>query len=493
MARRTTGSNATSVLGVRPGDGRKLLHFGRECAQGDVPPVGVAAESAADVAVAVAFATAHNIRVAVKSSGHDIQGRSTAASSLLIWMARMRNVTVLESFAACEGDAPVAAVSAAPGDSYGELYALLDPERIVVGGSARTVSAAGGHLLGGGHSFVSPHFGLAVDNILSAEVVLANATVVRASACENSDLFWALRGGGGASFGVLTGVVHRLHNTPTAVSGVFFEVALLQGLTSANMWLDGALALTPALLDASVNVGGGVFGGYHNVVPVDSSPGVFVWESIWNFNSTVDNMRASLAGFRALVASQPLHFVLVNESYAAYDSFEQWHSSFDPPDTGDRTGSDSTIGCRFVPLSFARDPSLRANASAALTSVLQYVPLLGHLVAGGAVAAFDRDSTQTSVSPAWRDAVWHECIGAGWGLSANISAQDSVIAGVSELTETWRALLTPSGAYFNEADLLEPLWEESFFGSANYARLQMIKKDVDPNGVFSCWHCVELP
>jgi FAD/FMN-containing dehydrogenase len=474
--------------------GANCYTLGEVCAQGDVPPVGVAAESAADVAAAIAFATLHNIHVVIKSTGHDIQGRSTAPDSLLIWTAHMRNITIHDSYMACTGDTPIAAVSVAPGNSYGELYALLDPSKILVGGSARTVSAAGGHVLGGGHSFISPHFGLAVDNVLSAEVVLANASIVRASACENSDLFWALRGGGGGSFGILTEITHKLHDTPPAVSGVFFEVALLQGLTSVSLWLDGALALTPALLNASSNAGGGLFGGYHNVFPVDSSPGVFVWESIWNFNSTTDNMRTSLAGFRALVASQPAHFYLVNESYASFASFEQWHSSFDPPATGDRTGTDSTIGCRFIPKSYALDPALRANATYALTAVLQYLPsLLGHLVAGGAVAAFDRDSKQTSVTPAWRDAVWHECIGGGWDSSANITVRDSIITGVSQLTGYWRDFIPDSGAYFNEADLLEPNWQESFFGLNNYARLQAIKKTVDPNGIFNCWHCVELP
>ena len=89
------------------------------------------------------------------------------------------------------------------------------------------------------------------------------------------------------------------------------------------------------------------------------------------------------------MASQPSHFYLVNETYSSYRSWEAWHESFDPVASGDRTGSDSTIGCRFVPLQNVLDPLLRANASAALAAVLEYVPLLGHLVAGGAVAAYD--------------------------------------------------------------------------------------------------------
>jgi len=292
---------------------------------------------------------------------------------------------------------------------------------------------------------------------------------------------------------VLTEVTHRTHKTPPAITGIIFEVALLQGVTSADIWINGALALTPALLNTSLNVGGGIFGGYHNVQPVATSPGVFVWISIWGYNGTVDDTRASLAGFRSLVASQPSHFYLVNETYSSYRSWEAWHESFDPVASGDRTGSDSTIGCRFVPLQNVLDPLLRANASAALAAVLEYVPLLGHLVAGGVVAAYDRTSQLTSVTPAWRDAVWHMCLGAGWDTqTANITVQNSVIAGISELTGNLRSLIpNNSGAYFNEADLLEPNWQESFFGIENYKRLQMIKTSVDPEWIFSCWHCVE--
>lgn len=476
-ADRETGANCYTPGGV--------------CSQGDVPPMGVAAETAQDVALALSFAASHNLQIVIKATGHDIQGRSTAANSFLIWTARLKNITFHEAYIACEGDVPSEAISAGPGDSYGELYALLDPSYIVVGGSARTVSAAGGHVLGGGHSFISPHYGLAADNILSAVVVLANSSIVRASSCENPDLFWALRGGGGGSFGVLTEVTHKIHKTPSVITGIIFEVALLQGIVSVDMWLNGALALSPSLLNTSTTIGGGIFGGYHNVQPVASSPGLYVWIAIFGYNGTVDDTKSSLSGFRALVASQPSHFYLVNESYTPFNSWESWHQSFDPIDTGDRTGSDSTIGCRFVPLQSALDPVLRANASAALASLVNYVPLLGHLVAGGAVAAFDRDSTQTSVTPAWRDAVWHMCIGAGFDSSANITTQNNVIMGVSELTGALREAIPNSGAYFNEADLLEPDWQESFFGIDNYKRLQLIKKSVDPNGLFNCWHCVE--
>jgi FAD/FMN-containing dehydrogenase len=474
--------------------GANCFTLGAPCLQGNVPPVGVAAASAADVAAALLFASTHNIRVAVKASGHEIQGRSTAAGALLVWLRGLKGFAVQPAFAACPGDAPGPAVSAGPGDSYGDLYAALDPLYTVVGGSARTVSAAGGHLLSGGHSFASPHYGLAADNLLQVEAVLANGTIVRASECENSDLFWALRGGGGGSFAVVTRATHRVHPTPpTGVAGVVLEVLLLQGLASVRLWTEGALALSPALTNVSANAGRGLFGGYFNVEPVATN--TYLFAAFWGFNGTTTDAQASLAGFLALAASEPAHFQVYNFSVVQYASFEQWHSSFDPVATGDRTGQPSTIGCRFVPLAAALDPQLRENASLALTEVAQYAPLLGHLVVGGAVAQFDRNSSRTSVTPAWRDAVWHMCLGAGWDMNATIAAQQEVFAGVSSLTSGWRAAFPnpQSGAYFSESDFLEPDWQASLFGAANYARLQSIKATVDPQGVFSCWHCVELP
>ena len=78
----------------------------------------------------------------------------------------------------------------------GEVTDAADAARVnVVGGSEISVSACGGYTLGGGHSWSGPAYGMAVDNLLSVEAVLANGSVVTASACENADLFWALRGG----------------------------------------------------------------------------------------------------------------------------------------------------------------------------------------------------------------------------------------------------------------------------------------------------------
>lgn len=86
---------------------------GQPCEQGNIPTVGVAAKSPADVSAALAFASAHNIRVAVKASGHDYQGRSTAAGALLVWLHGMAAITVDEAYSGCScAQPPCPAVTA---------------------------------------------------------------------------------------------------------------------------------------------------------------------------------------------------------------------------------------------------------------------------------------------------------------------------------------------------------------------------------------------
>ena len=86
---------------------------------------------------------------------------------------------------------------------------------IIVGGSRFSVGAAGGYPQGGGHSSHSPLYGLAVDNILEIDVVTADGKLLTANKCSNEDIFWALRGGGGGTFGIVTRIIYKAHEPPS--------------------------------------------------------------------------------------------------------------------------------------------------------------------------------------------------------------------------------------------------------------------------------------
>jgi len=114
----------------------------------------------------VQFAQAHDLRVVIKSSGHDYLGRSTTKNSLLLWTAYFKDITFTEHFLVAGADQG-SAVTVGSGVGLKDIYAATKAQsKMFVGGTAATVSAAGGYIQGGGHSGFSPIYGLAADNVL---------------------------------------------------------------------------------------------------------------------------------------------------------------------------------------------------------------------------------------------------------------------------------------------------------------------------------------
>ncbi|HTM20195.1 MAG TPA: FAD-binding protein, partial [Kofleriaceae bacterium] len=185
------------------------------------PAYAVVAHDSADVAAAVRFAGEHHLRLAIKGTGHDYLGRSTAPGSLLIWTHEMRDITVHDGFrpAGCAADRPaLPAVSVGAGTRWLEAYTEVTVKhgRYVQGGGCVSVGAAGGFTQGGGFGSWSKQFGTGAAGMLEAEVVTADGQVLLANDCQNQDLYWALRGGGGGTFGVVTRMTLRTHELPAS-------------------------------------------------------------------------------------------------------------------------------------------------------------------------------------------------------------------------------------------------------------------------------------
>src|SRR5262245_47237932 len=178
----------------------------------------VAARNAHHVAAAVNFARDHNLRLVVKGAGHSYLGTSNAPDSLLVWTRAMNQVTLHDAFVGqgCEGKlAPVPAVTAESGAVWIDLYNAVTAKggRYVQGGGCADVGVAGLVQSGGFGSF-SKGFGSSAASLLEAEIVTADGAIRIANACRNPDLFWAIKGGGGGSWGVVTRVTLRTHNLP---------------------------------------------------------------------------------------------------------------------------------------------------------------------------------------------------------------------------------------------------------------------------------------
>lgn len=460
------------------------------CELGNIPPFAVRAATTADAQAALAFAVRHNVRVVVKSSGHEYQGRSAGAGALLLWTHALTGLAFDAAFAACPAQPPVPAVTTAPGVSFGEVYALADAHRVeVVGGSEISVSSCGGYTLGGGHSWMGPAHGMAVDNALRFTVVLANGTAVAASTCENPDLFWALRGGGGGNIGVVTSCTYRAHPfSPAGAAGAFVTVELLQGRASLAVLLDGWLSFAEHLGDPARSAGV-VVGGYY--IPVlDAPEGTHEHVSfLLGVNGTTAQANAALAPVQAWILAQPAHLSIIGAQVVPFVSLMAFHEAYDAG--SEATGYAGTLGSRLIPAAALRNATTRAAIAQVLTNITFAMGLTGQLVTGGAVRANDPAGDETSITPAWRTTGTHVSFGLAWPSNATAATRDAVFAYVSEMTGMLRDLTPDGGAYWSESDYDEPEWAESFWG-ANVARLRAIKAAVDPTGVFTCHHCLAV-
>ena len=169
------------------------------------PSVYAVAARTQDIAAAVNFARDNNLRLAIKGGGHSYQGTSNAPDSLLIWTRQMHDIEMHDAFVphGCEQVLkPQPAVTVGAGTIGMQAYQAVTTKggKYIQGGGCTTV-CLGGLVQSGGFSTFSRHYSTAAASLLEAEVVTADGQIRIANACSNPDLFWALKGGGGGTFG----------------------------------------------------------------------------------------------------------------------------------------------------------------------------------------------------------------------------------------------------------------------------------------------------
>src|SRR5438093_108483 len=176
------------------------------------PAVIARCSSPADVARVVGFARAQDLPLAVRGGGHNGGGLGSVDDGVVADLSLMRSVSV---------DPGTRTVRVGGGSTWAEVDAATHEHGLAVPCGVISTTGVGGLTLGGGIGHLTRGYGLTVDNLLGAEVVLSDGQLVRASADENAELFWALRGGGG-NFGVVTEFTFRAHPVSDIVGGPTF-------------------------------------------------------------------------------------------------------------------------------------------------------------------------------------------------------------------------------------------------------------------------------
>ena len=159
-----------------------------------------------DVAKTVAFARDHELLVAIRGGGHNGAGLGTCDDGVVIDLSPLKDIEV---------DPQARTVRVGGGCTWGEVDRATNEHGLATPSGIISTTGVGGLTLGGGMGHLTRKCGLSIDNLLEAELVLASGERVRASADENPDLYWAIRGGGG-NFGVVTSFKFRLHEVDTS-------------------------------------------------------------------------------------------------------------------------------------------------------------------------------------------------------------------------------------------------------------------------------------
>ncbi len=171
---------------------------------------------AAEVAEAIAYARDNDLLLAIRGAGHNGAGLGSCDDGLVIDLSPMKAILI---------DPVARTVRVEPGCTQGDVDRATSRYGLAVPAGVVSSTGISGLTLGGGHGYLSRRYGLTIDNLLEAEVVLADGRCVRASPDENPDLLWALKGGGG-NFGVVTSFLFRAHPVTDVYAGpIFWDIA----------------------------------------------------------------------------------------------------------------------------------------------------------------------------------------------------------------------------------------------------------------------------
>jgi len=474
----------------------------------------VAARGTEDVVAAVNFARDNNLRLVVKGGGHSYLGTSNAPDSLLIWTRAMNAITLHDAFIAkgCEGSAAgVPAVSLGAGAIWMHSYDKVTTRggRYVQGGGCGTVGVAG-LVQGGGFGSYSKAYGIAAASLLEAEIVTADGAVRIANGCTNPDLFFALKGGGGGTFGVVTRLTLRTHELPQSFGIVAATIHAFSGtayrrLISRFVAFYGDTLLNPHWGEIVTLRPGNRMDIRMAFQGLDEKEAQALWQPFWHSLAETPEdftflqsplIRSAPARHRwdpeFLRANAPTS-ILSDDRPGAPKENIFWGANLS--EAGHFLyGFESA----WLPASLL-EPGRRDTLIDALASASRQWSVELHFQKGlaGAPPEVIAAARETATNPAVIDAFALAII-AGEGPPAYpglASHAPDMAAARRNAAEIAKAMLElkkaapDAGAYVAESSFFEADWQRAYWGN-NYPRLLEIKKRYDPSGLFVVHHGV---
>ncbi|KAL4955898.1 hypothetical protein BDW69DRAFT_159641 [Aspergillus filifer] len=432
------------------------------CELGNYVSYAVNVSSSDDVVAAIQFAQDNNIRFVIKNTGHDYLGRSTGAGALSVWTHHLDDIEYLDYSDSTYTGPAYKLGSGVQG--YQILEASHAQGHVLVGGECPTVGLAGGYIMGGGHSALSTNFGLGADQTLSFEVVTASGDVVTASRTENTDLYWALSGGGAGNWGVVMSVTVKAFPSEIVSGGtVTFSTANLSESAYIGA-LDHFHRLLPAMIDAGTTV-------IYQILP-----GYFLIKPLTAYNKTSDEVKEILAPFLAELDTMGIQY---SATYTQHDSYYDFYEKYmGPLPNGNLGVGEFTYGGRLLPRSVVE------NNPTDLATAIYNITSQGVVAVGVGLDVSKTNDVDNAIFAPWREAAVTMQIGISYNETApwsQILTEQQTMT--NELVPLLEAVTPGGGTYENESNFLQPNWKEVFFG-ANYDKLAEIKAKWDPSNFF---------
>jgi FAD/FMN-containing dehydrogenase len=399
-----------------------------------------------DVAKVVRFAADGDLLVAVRGGGHNGAGLGTCDEGVVIDLSLLKQIDV---------DPEARTVRVGGGCTWGEVDQATNEHGLATPSGIISTTGVGGLTLGGGLGHLTRNCGLAIDNLLEAEVVLASGDRVRVSADENPDLFWAIRGGGG-NFGVVTSFVFRLHEVATVIGGpTFWPVeAGAEVLAAYRDFLPSA----PRELNG--------FFAFHTVPPAPPFPEEIhlrqVCGVVWCYVGSEDDAAAAMAPLLDAVSEplmhgvQPMPYPALQSAFdGLYPRGDQWYwrAAFVKEIPDEAVGIHARFGSEM--------PTMK--------STMHLYPVDG--------AAHDVSPTDTAWS--YRDATWN-------AVFAGVDPDPGNVDQIRRWSVDYSDALHPYSAGGGYVNMMMDEGPERVRASYrdNYARLARIKRQYDPDNLF---------
>jgi len=441
------------------------LNNGR-CGQGSVSDYYVEVSGADDVQATFAYAKLMGITLSIKNSGHDYSSRSSLRGSLALWTRKLQKLQYSEEYnpEGCYGKQyQHNAITMGAGINFDQIYTFANQHNVTfVGGSSPTVGASGGFAMTGGHGLLSSQFGLGIDRVMEYKIVTPDGVFRTANACQNQDLFWALRGGGGGSYGV---VIESTSKVEPAVSLIFSQILLPQNTNDTGHF-------TQLLMDSAIRWSKEGWGG----------PNGPSFMAMVNPFMNIEAARKSMATISNYAKEQGGTVILER-----HPNFLSVYSKYVAPTANGDVGTATLTTNRLIPNNILNSTNGQAHISKYLSKLASagFSPTI--FATTPAYYKFQPGSTSTT--PAWRDSTWMITTETSWAWNSTVDEKKKVVKTLKTITKDLEKLAPSSGAYISEADPWTEDWQMAWWGD-NYDKLLRLKKKYDPHNLLMCWRCV---